>query len=287
MFLPFLCSDACYEDSMSDLKRIGIVGCGAIGGELARSICAYFQDRARLIVVSDRNDHKANALSNELSPHPDVLPLESVPFHCDLIIEAASPEACRELVPKALDMGRDVMVMSVGGLLEIYRDVFYQARSKNAHIYIPSGEIAGIDGLEAAMTGGVDTVRLTCKKPFGAFTDSAYVAKKGLRLAEFTGETILFEGNATEAIAAFPFHANVAATLSFAGLGPERTQVRMVTGPQITSSIQELEVEGAFGKMMTRTENQPSPQNPGTSYLAALSACAMLNEILNPVQIGT
>ncbi len=272
---------------MPDLKRIGIVGCGAIGGELARSICSFFQDRARLIVLCDRNNPKAQALSNELNPHPDVLPIESIPFHCDLIIEAASQEICQTLVPRALDMGRDVMVMSVGGLLDIYQDVFYQARSKNARIYIPSGAIAGIDGLEAAMTGGVDTVRLTCKKPVAAFADSPYITQKNLRLSELPAETVIFEGNAREAVNAFPLNANVAATLSFAGLGPERTQVRMITGPEITTNVHELEVEGAFGRMFTRTENLPAPQNPRTSYLAVLSACAMLNEILNPVKIGT
>ncbi len=40
-------------------------------------------------------------------------------------------------------------------------------------------------------------------------------------------------------------------------------------------------------KMLTRVENVPSPQNPKTSDLAVLSACALLTEILNPVKIGT
>ena len=64
-------------------------------------------------------------------------------------------------------------------------------------------------------------------------------------------------------------------------------EVGGITGPGITSNSHELEVEGAFGRMVTRTENVASPQNPKTSYLAVLSACAMLNEILNPVKVGT
>ncbi len=157
---------------MSELKRIGIVGCGAIGGQLARFITDYFKDHARLIVLCDRHNEKALTLSNELDPHPDVLPIDSVPFHCDLLIEAASQETCRELTPRALEMGRDIMVMSVGGLVEIYEEVFALARSKNAHIYIPSGAIVGIDGVEAAMTGGVSSVRLTTRKPINALADA-------------------------------------------------------------------------------------------------------------------
>ena len=170
---------------------------------------------------------------------------------------------------------------------EIYESVFTLARTKNAHIYIPSGAVAGIDGLEAAMTGGVNSVMLTTRKPREALADSPYVTQKGLRLAEFTGDTVIFEGSAREAIKAFPFNINVAVTLSFAGLGLDQTHVRIITGPGITTNTHEVEVVGSFGRMVTRTENIPSPQNPKTSYLAVLSACAMLNEILNPVKIGT
>jgi len=171
--------------------------------------------------------------------------------------------------------------------MDIYEEAFAMARSKNANLYIPSGAIAGIDGLEAAMIGGVTSVRLTSRKPPESLADSPYVREKGLRLSEFTGETLLFEGSAREAVKAFPFNINVAATLSFAGLGLDQTQVRIITGPGTTMNIHEIEVEGVFGRMVTRTENIPSPQNPKTSFLAVLSACALLNEILNPVKIGT
>jgi len=272
---------------MSELKRIGIIGCGTIGSQLAHSITAYFKDRARLMVLCDRNNEKAQALSNELNPHPDVLPMDSIPFHCDLLIEAASPEACREIVPRALEMGRDIMVMSVGGLVEIYEKVFALARSKNARIYIPSGAIAGIDCLQAAMTGGVTSVRLTTRKPVNALLDTPYVLEKKLCLADLKNETAVFEGTAREAVKAFPLNVNVAATLSFAGLGLDQTSVRVITGPGITANSHEVEVEGTFGRLYTRTDNIPSPQNPKTSYLAILSACATLNEILSPVQVGT
>ncbi|MCC7518421.1 MAG: aspartate dehydrogenase [Verrucomicrobiae bacterium] len=272
---------------MAELKRIGIVGCGAIGGQLARSIVRFFQDRARLMVLCDLDERKARAIADELAPVPEVLPMESVPVHCDLIIEAANGKVVRNLVPKALDMGRDVIVMSVGGLVEIYEEAFALARRKNANLWIPSGAVAGIDGLEAAMTGGVTSVCLTTRKPPAALEGAPYLAEKGLCPDGLAEETVIFEGSARDAIRGFPQNVNVAATVSFAGLGLDQTRVRVVTGPGISTNSHELEVEGAFGRMTTRTDNVPSPQNPKTSYLAVLSACAMLNEILNPVKVGT
>jgi aspartate dehydrogenase len=272
---------------MSDIRRVGIIGCGAIGSQLARSISSYFKDRLRLMVLCDRNTEIAQRLSNELDPHPDVLPIDSVPLHCDLVIEAASQEACQQVVPRAIEMGRDVMLLSVGGLVDIYDQVYELAKSKKAHLYVPSGAIAGIDGLQAAMTGGVTSVRLTTRKPVASLLAAPYIQEKQIDLKNLTGETVVFEGTAREAVKAFPFNVNVAATLSLAGLGFDCTQVRLVTGPAITRNIHEIEIEGSFGKLTTRTENIPSPDNPKTSYLTLLSACAMLNEILNPVQIGT
>jgi aspartate dehydrogenase len=272
---------------MTEQKRIGMVGCGTIGTQLARSITKYFQDRARLVVICDKHDRKAQQLSNDLNPHPDVLPMESVPLHCDLLIEAASNEASRELVPKALEMGRDIMVMSVGGLVDIYGEVFAQAQSRRARIYIPSGPVAGIGALEAAMTGGVTSVRLSIRIPPKSLTDVSYVRDRKLELHELLRDTTIFEGSAREAIQYFPLNSNVAATVAFAGLGLDQTQVRIITGPAVLTAIHELEVEGAFGRLATMTENNPTSENPKTTTLAILSACALLNEILNPVKIGT
>lgn len=272
---------------MSELKRIGIVGCGVVGGQLAQSISNYFSDRARLMVLCDQNHEKAQVLSNLLRPHPDVLPLESIPLHCDLVIEAASPNVCRELVPKAVEMGRDVVVMSVEGLIEIYEEVFAKAREKRSNIYIPSGSVVGIDGLESAMTGGVSSVCLTAYRPVVALADEPWLIRKSWNPEGIIEETIIFEGSAREAISAFPSHVNAAAIVSFAGLGLDQTRVRIFTGPRVTANIYELEVIGNFGRMTSRTENLPSPQNPKTSHLAVLSACAILNEIMNPVKIGT
>ncbi|MBI4708486.1 MAG: DUF108 domain-containing protein, partial [Candidatus Omnitrophica bacterium] len=153
-------------------------------------------------------------------------------------------------------------------------------------IYLPSGAICGLDGVKSASLGRIDKVTLTTRKPPRSLEGAPYLVSKGINLSQIKQETLLFEGTAEEAIRGFPQNVNVCATLSIAGIGPEKTRVKIITSPFYTSNIHEVEAEGAFGRLTVRTENVPSPQNPKTSYLAALSAIATLKQILEPVKIG-
>lgn len=97
----------------------------------------------------------------------------------------------------------------------------------------------------------------------------------------------MYEGPAREAVRKFPANVNVAATLSLAGIGLDKTKVKIVADPEVKNNIHEISVQGDFGELKTRVENVPSPQNPKTSYLAALSAIATLKKITDGVEIGT
>ena len=178
------------------------------------------------------------------------------------------------------------MCLSVGGFLG-HEDLFDLARERGCHIYIPSGAIAGLDGLRAAAMGRIDTVRLTTHKPPQSLATAEIVREKRLTLEGLAGPLTIFEGPASEAVRHFPVNLNVAASLSLAGIGAEATIVKVVADPGLTRNVHEVEVEGEFGRLFVRLENVPSPDNPKTSYLAALSALALLKRITEPVQIGT
>jgi aspartate dehydrogenase len=60
-----------------------------------------------------------------------------------------------------------------------------------------------------------------------------------------------------------------------------------VVDPTIKRNIHEIRVKGKFGEFTARTENMPSPNNPKTSHLAALSAVATLKRITENLLIGT
>ena len=111
--------------------------------------------------------------------------------------------------------------------------------------------------------------------------------RKGIKLSEIKKKTVLFEGSCREAVKAFPQNINVAASLAFAGVGLEKTRVRVVVDPALKRNVHQIVVEGDFGRLETRTQNLPSPINPKTSYLAVLSAIATLKGIVNPLKVGT
>jgi aspartate dehydrogenase len=268
------------------MVKIGIVGCGVIGKTLAHAIEEKFQGKARLAGLCDVDLMKAESLSKELKSRPRVLGLDRLIWHSHLIIEAASAQSSADIARRAVRQGRDVMVMSVGGILRD-SELFELARKVNRKIYIPSGAIGGIDSLKAARFDKLSKVILITKKPPQSFSGAPYIIERNIDLGKIEGEVLLFEGTADEAIKGFPQNINVSAILSLAGLGFQNTSVRIVTSPQYTRNIHEIEFEGSFGKFSAKAENLPMPENPKTSYLAALSAIATLDGILSNVKIGT
>jgi aspartate dehydrogenase len=215
--------------------------------------------------------------------------IEELLHSVDLVIESASLNAVRLLVPRALEAGCDVMILSVGALAdeELRKKLFRLAQQNNCKLYFPSGAVVGIDGINSASAAEISSVTLTTRKPPSGLAGAPYVVCKGIELEKIETETLLFEGSASEAVKAFPANVNVAATISLAGIGFERTKVRVIADPALSRNVHEITVEGEFGKFFTRVENLPSPENPKTSYLAALSAISTLKKILNPVKIGT
>ena len=267
------------------MLRVGIVGCGTIGSELAMAIEQKFRDKARLVAICDSDKQKATFLAGKLPEAPPILPLKEPIGECDLVVEAASASISSEVARRALLASKDVMVVSVGGIVE--SDVFELANEKHCHIYMPSGAICGLDGVKSAVMGKVSRVTITTRKPPHGFQGAPYVLENNIDLSSIHEETILFQGSAKEAIRGFPQNVNVAIALSLAGIGPEKTRVRIVCSPHYKTNSHEIEVEGEFGRLTTKTENVPSPQNPRTSYLAILSAIATLKGISDYSRIGT
>jgi len=269
--------------------KVGIVGCGAIGGE----ICKAFDEMvvsADLAALSDRDLGSARELAGSLKhAKPRAVSTPELIDAVDLVVECASQSAVKEVVIPALGRGKDVMIMSVGALTDegLLRQIRELARKNNCKVYLPSGAIVGLDGLKSASVAKINSVTLTTRKPPASLEGAPYIVQHKINLSTLKKATILFEGSAEEAVKGFPVNVNVAATLSLAGMGAKRTKVRIVADPALKRNVHEILVEGDFGRFETRVENVPSPSNPKTSYLAALSAIATLKKIAEPIQIGT
>jgi len=267
--------------------KVGIVGCGTIGKELAVACQKRFSDEVTMEALADEDPAHARKLQGKLKPKPKIVSVDELIRRCDLVIEAASKQAAYEVAKKALSIGKDVMVMSVGGILGREKEIFNLARTHRCCLYLPSGGVVGIDGLKAARIGKIHRVTLTTRKPPHGFEDAPYVIRHKIPLKHLKQEKLLFEGNALAAVRGFPKNINVSATLSLVGLGAKKTKVRIIACPHMLVNVHEVYVQGDCGSFYTRTENFPSEENPKTSRLAILSAVATLERILKNVKIGT
>ncbi|MFA4989490.1 MAG: aspartate dehydrogenase [Candidatus Omnitrophota bacterium] len=269
--------------------KIGIVGCGAIGSSLAGVIVKEFKREAKLCALFDIDNNKARRLSKKLSGRPGLATdnRKQLLGKSGLIIEASSAKVSWDIAKEVLSAGKDAMIMSVGGLAGRFIQLTALAKSKRAKVYIPSGALCGIDGLKAANTERINRVILTTIKNPISFKGVKYIEDKGINLNKIKKDTVLFSGKAAAAVKYFPQNINVAAVLSLAGIGLNKTRVRIIASPKVTRNIHEVRVESIAGNITTRTENVLHPANPKTSYLAVLSAIAVLKQILHPIEIGT
>ncbi len=269
--------------------RMGIVGCGAIGSSLAKAIAKDFSGQVDLVALYDVDILKAKRLSRMIYKNKDlaVNNLEQLINRAKLVIESAAAASSWGIAKNALVRGRDVMIMSIGGIVSHFDKLRDLAKSKNCKVYIPSGAISGIDALKAAKLGRIKKVILTTRKNPISFKGVKYIEKKRINLGKIRKDKVLFSGMAKEAVKYFPQNINVAAVLSIGGIGENRTKVKIIASPRTKKNIHEIYIESRAARIFTRTENILHPDNPKTSYLAVLSAVATLKQILEPVKIGT
>lgn len=258
------------------LLNIGIIGCGTIGSAVARAIDEG-RIPARLAALANRTPARAEELARSLRTPPPVLDVAALVRASDLVVEAATGTALEEIVPACLRGGKDVFVISVGGLLG-HEDWFREAEARGSRILIASGAIAGLDGVRGAVVGRVDAVTLTTRKPPRGLAGAPHVVERGMDLDTLTEETLIFEGTAREACKGFPTNVNVSAALSLAGIGPDRTRVRIIAVPGGRFNQHRIEVRGEFGRLTVEIENTPSDTNPRTGLLSIYSSIAFLAE---------
>jgi aspartate dehydrogenase len=235
--------------------------------------------------VTSRTEEPARAFLATLHDPPPYLGLEQLIERAGLVVEAAASDVVPELARWAFAAGKDLMVISVGALLE-HPEVIAQARETGCRLLVPSGAIAGLDGIKAACAGQVSHVTMTTRKPPEALEGAPYLVERGISLRGLREERELFVGTAREACRGFPENLNVSAAVSLAGLGPDKTRVRILALPGLRRNCHDIEVEGDFGRLAVHIENIPS-ENPRTGRLTALSIVRAIQDAADPVRIGT
>lgn len=272
------------------MKRIGLLGCGAIGTQIAYAI-----DTGKipgvLTHIYDNSKDAAIELVSKLHNKPLIVEnshlLSSNPI--DIIVEAASQDAVRDVALSVLQNKRDLMIMSVGALLDesIYDVLSDACNHFKKTIYLPSGAIAGLDGLKS-VKDELESLSITTTKHPRSLKGAKFFETSEINLDTIDSSTIIFEGTAKEAVSMFPANINVAALLSLCGMGSEKTIVKIIADPDTDKNTHHIEAKGKFGKMTFTIENFPDPNNPKTSRLAILSAIETLRKYCSDdIQIGT
>lgn len=266
--------------------KLGIVGCGAIGSYIARYCEENLSSGIEISAFFDIDGDKAQVLKKISKDASIARSIDDLIEMSDLVVEAASVKAAPEVLEKAIGRKREVMIMSVGGLVD-REDLLSSAREKGCRVYIPSGAVFGLDGIKAATLKKVDRAVLTTRKPVKGLRGAPYIEDKGIDLDSIRTERLIFEGSVLEAIRAFPKNINVSCALSLAGIGVKNLKVRIICSPEYNRNTHEIELNGESGRLYIKAENVPLPDNPKTSFLAALSAVAALKGIIDKVRIGT
>jgi aspartate dehydrogenase len=242
------------------MKTVGVIGCGAIGKVLAQAVERKLVVCDELILF-DFDASKAEQLKASLSFPTTVVASfdELLSRKPAVIVEAASQQAARDYVGRIVAEGIELIVMSSGALLDLDVDV--------TKVHVPSGAVGGLDAIESAALAGIKEVVLTSRKNPRAFDMRNREAE------------LVYEGNAEEAARRFPREMNVAATLALS-VKPAGVKVQVISDPAVQRNTHEIQVKWKFGEMSMRFENDPHPENPRTSALAAWSAIRLLQKLL-------
>lgn len=247
---------------MSAARDVALIGFGAIGQALAADLG---RDPAyRLAVLT----HDVAPLPSPLRALPDVEAL--IAARPALVVEAAGQNAVAQYGPELLNAGISLVIASTGALADdgLLQRLTESAQASGARLIVPAGAIGGLDYLTAVAGMEGATVRYISRKPPAAWR--AELAALGHDCQRLDAPIVLFEGSAAEAARLYPRNLNAGLAVALAA-GHAPVHVQVIADPAAQGNTHEIEVESPAGCATLRFSNRPSPGNPKTSAVTALS----------------
>jgi aspartate dehydrogenase len=230
---------------------------------------------------SSKHSRDADALETKITDYAE----EFFTSDTEVIIEAAGHGALKQYAERSLRSGRDMLAVSVGALADesLLASIQQATAETNRRLLIPSGAIGALDAISSGAIGAIEQVTLVVRKPPAAW--------KGTAAEEVASQVLdvpvcFYEGRAREAISAFPQNVNVLAALSLAGIGFDRTAVKMYVDPTVKHNTFELNSQGEFGELKVELRNRPYPQNPKTGHLVVFSLIKAVRRLQERVIVG-
>ena len=270
--------------SMRELK-VAIGGFGAIGREIAARLDQGVPGLA-LAAVSARDRGKARANMAAFQNQVPVVSLGALAERADIVVECAPAAVFREVAEPALESGRIFLPLSVGALL-VHDDLAALAERTGGRIVVPTGALLGLDAVRAAAEGEIHEVKMVTRKPPGGLIGAPYLVENGIDIADLKAPFKIFEGSARDGAKGFPANVNVAAALSLAGVGPDRTRLEIWADPGVSRNTHRITVEADSARFELSIENVPSEINARTGKITALSALAALRGLVSTLKVGS
>lgn len=270
--------------------RIGIIG----GGTIARLFLEHIAkgdlgDASVAVILGREGSARTQALAGQHGVKLVTAIEELIAQRPEAVIEAASHESVRAYGERVLDAGIALVVLSAGVMSDDALRGRLEAASlrRRALLHVPSGGIGGLDALKAAVIAGVESVVIRSSKPPRAWKGIPYVESLNVDLDGLTAPHVLYDGPARVGVKHFPQNVNIAAVLSMAGIGFDRTRLVVVADPNIERNVHVISASGVSGDIEITLKNVPSPSNPKTAWLACYSALAALKALQSPIRYGT
>lgn len=250
--------------------RIGMLGCGNIGTFLLQKLNES-NATEKIVAIHSRNYEKTTMIAEKYDAKSYKTIEAFVQADLDLIVEVATIEVVKDTAINILKNGIPLIVSSIGAFSEgkFLQQVKRTSAQYKTNVFIPSGAVGGLDLLQSAnILNGLQSVQLTTRKPAHSLQGAENI----------TASKVVFEGSAKEAVELYPRNMNVAIAISLAGIGSEKTIVRLIADQNVEKNIHTITAHGDFGELSLEVSNEAMPQNPKTSYLAALSVLSSVKE---------
>ena len=264
--------------------RVGLAGLGAVGLEVAKRLVAGIPG-LELAAIAVRDTEKAKRNLPQAGTTIPIKPATALADDCDVVVECLPPALFRAVAESAIDQGRIFMPLSVAQLLQNW-ELVERAKGKGARILVPTGGLIGFDAVRAAAEGTIRSVNMITRKPPNGLDGAPYLVERGISLKNLDKPLKVFDGTAREGARGFPTNVNVAAALSLAGIGPDRTRLEIWADPALTRNTHRIEVEADTARFSMSIEGVPS-ENPRTGRLVPLSTVAALRGLVSELKVGT
>lgn len=268
----------------ADSVAVGIGGLGTIGTAVARALLGGRIPGMHLEAVTVRDP--ASVASRLGGSHVDAVDFAALAQRCAIVMETLPRAQFRAIAEPALDAGKIFMPLSVGALLE-EEDLIERAAARGARIIVPTGALLGLDAVRAAAEGEIFSVTMETRKPPNGLAGAPYLIENGISLDGLQEPLRVFSGSARDGARGFPANVNVAAALSLAGIGPDRTLLEIWADPAVTRNTHRIVVEADSARLTLMIENVPSAENPKTGKITALSAITTLRGLVSALRIGS